>query len=85
MSKFEFYTLGVDPLVLERGSSSETIGHNALIRDAGYSQRWMAETSYSSTKRSHGGAERAQFWYREFREIVLMFTVSNIERLCDPL
>ena len=39
MSKFELYTLDVDPLVLERGSSPETVGHNTLIRDAGYSQR----------------------------------------------
>ena len=85
ISKFEFYTLGVDPLVLERGSSPETIGHNALIRDAGYPQRWMAETSYSSTKRSLGSAVRARFWYREFREIVLMFAVSNIEHLCEKL
>ena len=85
ISKFEFYTLGVDPLVLERGSSPETIGHNALIQDAGYPQRWMAETSYSSTKRSLGSAVRAQFWYREFREIVLMFAVSNIEHLCEKL
>ena len=34
-SKFEFYTLGVDPLVLERGSSPATVGHNALIREKG--------------------------------------------------
>ena len=85
MSKFEFYTLDVDPLVLERGSSSETVGHNALIREKGYSQRWMAETSYSSTKRSLGSAVRARFWYREFREIVLMFAISNIEHLCEKL
>jgi IS5 family transposase len=85
MSKFEFYTLDVDPLVLERGSSPETVGHNALIREAGYSQRWMSETSYSTTKRSLGPAVRARFWYREFREIVLMFAISNIEQLCEPL
>jgi IS5 family transposase len=85
MSKFEFYTLDVDPLVLKRGSSPETVGHNALIRDAGYSQRWMSETSYSTTKRSLGSAVRAQFWYHEFREIVLMFAISNIEQLCEPL
>ena len=35
ISKFEFYTLGVDPLVLERGSSPATVGHNALIREKG--------------------------------------------------
>ncbi len=37
----------------------------------------MFETSYSTTKRSLGSAVRAQFWYREFREINLMFTISN--------
>jgi hypothetical protein len=30
--------------------------NNALIRTNGYSQRWMAETSYSTTKRSLGDA-----------------------------
>jgi len=45
----------------------------------------MAETSYSSVKRSLGYAVRAQAWYREFREIVLMFAILNIEQLCDPL
>jgi hypothetical protein len=45
----------------------------------------MAETSYSSVKRSLGDAVRAQSWYREFREIVLMFAISNIKQLCDPL
>jgi hypothetical protein len=28
---------------------------------------------------------RAQFWYREFREIVLMFAISNIEQVCEKL
>jgi len=82
---FELYTLGVESLVLRRGSSPETVGHNALIREAGYSQRWMAETSYSTVKRSLGSAVRARTWYREFREIVLKFAVSNIEQLCEPL
>jgi hypothetical protein len=45
----------------------------------------MAETSYSLVKRSLSDAVRAQFWYREFREIVLMFAISNIEQLCGPL
>ena len=45
----------------------------------------MAETSYSMVKRSHGGAKRAQFWYREFHEIVLKFAISNIGQLCEPL
>ena len=45
----------------------------------------MAETSYSTVKRSLGSAVRARTWYREFREIVLKFAVSNIEQLCEPL
>ena len=46
-TKYEFYALGVEPLILQRGSKPLTVGHNALIRVKGYSQRWMAETSYS--------------------------------------
>ncbi|MFD2373806.1 IS5 family transposase [Haloarchaeobius iranensis] len=85
ITKYEFYALGVEPLILQRGSRPLTLGHNALIRAKGYSQRWMAETSYSTTKRSLGDAVRALGWYRQFREIVLMFAISNIEPLCEPL
>ncbi|GAD52477.1 LOW QUALITY PROTEIN: putative transposase [Halarchaeum acidiphilum MH1-52-1] len=85
VTKYEFYALGIEPLILQRGLRSLTLGHNALIRAKGYSQRWMAETSYSTTKRSHGDAVRALGWYRQFREIVLMFAISNIEPLCEPL
>ncbi|WP_435130341.1 IS5 family transposase [Halobaculum sp. D14] len=85
VTKYEFYALGVEPLILQRGSRPLTLGHNALIRAKGYSQRWMAETSYSSTKRSLGDAVRALGWYRQFREIVLMFAISNIEPVCEPL
>ena len=86
-TKYEFYALGVEPLILHRGSKPYTLtkGYNALIRAKGYSQRWMSETSYSTTKRSLGDAVRALGWYRQFREIVLMFTLTNIEPLCEPL
>jgi len=45
----------------------------------------MAETSYSTIKRSLGDSVRAFGWYRQFREIVLMFAITNIEPLCEPL
>jgi ribosomal protein S27AE len=77
ITKYEFYALGVEPLILQRGSKPLTLGHNALIRAKGYSQRWMAETSYSTTKRSLGDAVRALGWYRQFREITLMFAIST--------
>ena len=38
-SKFEFYTLDVDPLILQQGSAPLTVRYNALIRQRGYSQR----------------------------------------------
>ena len=85
LTKYEFYALGVEPLILQRGSKPLTKGHNTLIRAKSYSQRWMAETSYSTTKRSLGDAVRALGWYRQFREIVLMFAIVNIEPLCEPL
>jgi IS5 family transposase len=85
ITKYEFYALCVEPLILQRGSRPLTPGHNALIQAKGYSQCWMAETSYSTTKRSLGDAVRALGWYRQFREIVLMFAISNIEPLCEPL
>ena len=84
-SEYEFYALGVEPLIHYRGSSLTAISNNALIRERDYTQRWMAETSYSSVKRSLGDAVRAQAWYREFREIILIFAIHNIEQLCDPL
>jgi hypothetical protein len=38
--KYEFCALGVEPLILQRGSRPLTLGHNALTRAKGYSQRW---------------------------------------------
>ena len=84
-TEYEIAALDVEYLVHYRGSSPNAVMNNALIRTKGYSQRWMAETSYSTTKRSLGDAVRALGWYRQFREIVLMFAIINIEPLCEPL
>ena len=40
--------------------------HSARIDVDLYAQRPRTETVNSAIKRSHGGAERAHFWYREF-------------------
>ena len=45
----------------------------------------MSETAFSTTKRSLGSAVRSRVWYREFREIVLLFAVHNIENACESL
>jgi IS5 family transposase len=84
-TEYEIAAYDVEYLVHYRGSSAKAAANNALSRANGYSQRWMAETSYSTTKRSLGDAVRALGWYRQFREIVLMFAITNIEPLCEPL
>jgi len=83
--KDEFYALAVGPFLLQREPRRLPRGHTALIRTQGYSQRWMAETSSLTTKRSFGDAERALGWYRQFREIVLLLAISNTEPPCESL
>jgi IS5 family transposase len=59
--------------------------HNALNRAKGYTQRWMAETSYTTIKRTQDSALRSRFWYRQFREIVLMLAIHNIKKIIEKL
>ena len=59
--------------------------NNALIRAKGYTQRWMAETTCSSVKRTQAAALRSRFWYRQFREIVLLFALNNTKKLARTL
>ena len=84
-TEYEIAVHDVEYLVHYRGSSANAAATNALNRAKDYSQRWMAETSYSTTKRSLGDAMRALGWYRQFREIVLMFAITNREPLCELL
>jgi len=75
----------IDYLVHYRGSSA-----NAAAKTLSTGQRLLSavdgrKSSYSTTKRSLGDAVRALGWYRQFREIVLMFAITNIEPLCEPL
>jgi len=55
-TEYEIAAHDVEYLVHYRGSSAKAAANNALNRANGYSQRWMAETSYSTTKRSLGDA-----------------------------
>ena len=59
--------------------------HNALNQENWYTQRWIAETSYATTKRTQGGVLRSRFWYRQFREIVLLFALRNIKKMAETL
>jgi len=54
--------------------------HIARIDEALYGQRALSETVFSVIKRTLGDTVRARSWYREFRQIVLMYAVYNIKR-----
>jgi len=77
--------MAVKHLVHYRESSLKTVMENVLNRAKGYSQTWIAETQYSTTKYSLDDAVRALGRYRQFREIVLMFAIIKIKPLCEPL
>jgi len=84
-SEYQIAAFDIDYLVHYRGSSPMAVMNNALIRAKGYTQRWMAETSYSTVKRTQDSALRSQFWYRQFREIILLFALNNIKKLAKTL
>jgi len=84
-TEYEIAALDIDYLVHYRGSTPMATANNALIREKGYTQRWMAETSYSTVKRTQDSALRSRFWYRQFREIVLLFALNNLKKLAKTL
>ena len=45
----------------------------------------MSETSYSTVKRTPDSALRSQFWYRQFREIVLLFALNDVKKLVETV
>ena len=72
--------LGIRPLIKHCINKPYDHAHNARINEELYGQRSMAETVFSSVKRSLGSALRARTWYREFREITLMCVVYNMKK-----
>lgn len=59
--------------------------NNVLIRTKGYTRRWISTTSSSTVKRTQGEVLRSRFSYRQFREIVLLFVLDDIENLATTL
>ena len=84
-TEYELSAYDHDYRVHHRGSKPMAVAHNALNQTNSYTQRWMAETSYSTMKRTQASALRSRFWYRQFREIVLMFAHHNIKKTATKL
>ncbi|WP_248299357.1 IS5 family transposase, partial [Halorhabdus amylolytica] len=71
---------GVRPLIKHREFRPIDHAHNARIDGPRYRQRAMSETVFSTIKRTLGDAVRARSWYGQFRELVLMCAVHNINQ-----
>ncbi len=84
-SEHEMEAYDLEYRVHHRGSKPMAVAHNALNQLNGYTQRWMAETSYSTVKRTQAPALRSRFWYRQFREIILTFALHNIKQTLEKL
>jgi len=84
-TEYEIAALDIEYLVQHRGSTPLAVANNALIRAKGYTQRWMAETSYSTVKRTQDSALRSRYWYRQFREIVPLFALNNLKKLAKTV
>jgi IS5 family transposase len=84
-TEYEMSAFDLDYQIHHRGSKPMAVAHNALNQSHSYTQRWMAETSYSTTKRTQDSALRSRFWYRQFREIILMFALHNIKKAAQTL
>jgi hypothetical protein len=80
-TEYEIAILDVEYLVHYRGSTPKTTAKNTLIRAKGYTQRWISKTSYSTVKRTQDSALRSRFWYRQFREVVLLFALNTLKKL----
>ncbi len=60
-TEYELSGCDLEYLVHHRGSMPMAAAHNALNQENRYTQRWMAETSYSTTKRTQDSALRSRF------------------------
>ncbi|SDD15335.1 hypothetical protein SAMN05192552_10141, partial [Natrinema hispanicum] len=58
-------------------------GYTGTLFESGDSSERFRNEYSNQTPITH--AVRALGWYRQFREIVLMFALINIESLCEPL
>jgi IS5 family transposase len=71
---------GVRPLIKHREFKAYDHAHNARIDDDLYHQRSMTESVNSSIKQSKGASLSSQSWYRQFREVVVIAGVYNVEQ-----
>jgi len=71
---------GVRPLIKHRLYRPIDHAHNARLDDDRYNQRALVESVNSSIKRSIRETVGSRCWFRQFRELVLVASVYNVNR-----
>jgi len=71
---------GKRPLIKHRELGPYHKGANSRMDRKLYHQRSLVETVISVMKRKYGAAVRSREWWRQFREMVAMCLVYNLER-----
>ena len=71
---------GIRPLIKHREFSSLQKAWNARLDAELYGQRSQSETVYSCLKRKYGGVVHSRHWWKQFRELVLICIVHNLDR-----
>jgi IS5 family transposase len=71
---------GKRPLIRHRELGPYDKGANARMDQKLYHRRNLVETVISVLKRRYGSAVRSRVWWRQFRELVAMCVVYNLER-----
>jgi len=72
--------LGKRPLIRHREFQPYDRAANARMNEELYHRRSLVETVISVMKRKYGAAVRSRVWWRQFRELVAMCLVYNVER-----
>ena len=71
---------GKRPLIRHRGFKPHDKGANARMDQELYHRRSLVETVISVLKRRYGSGVRSRVWWRQFRELVALCLVYNLER-----
>ncbi len=71
---------GKRPLIKHREYQPSDVAANARMDAQVYHRRSLVETVISVLKRKYGAAVSSRVWWRQFRELVAMCLVYNVER-----
>lgn len=75
---------GIRPVIKHREFYSLDAAHNARIDDETYHHRSVVESIFFALRKRFGTQLKARTWFGQFREIVLMAAVRNLEQLLTP-